>query len=190
MRVVNGYGQYRYSGARGGTDDLTAFHGQIAFTEAMAGYLWRLGPLTAKAFAGVAGIDHIIAPLDPLASNGLQIGVKGAVELWLNLGTSAWSSLDLAYTTAHDTYSVRSRLGYRLQPAISLGVEGVLNGSGGRTVRDEPTAMLDPQHRDVRIGGFARYEWVGGEVSASGGFSTDLVKRYDPYVTVNYIHQF
>ena len=50
--------------------------------------------------------------------------------------------------------------------------------------------MLDPQHRDVRIGGFARYEWVGGEVSASGGFSTDLVKRYDPYVTVNYIHQF
>jgi hypothetical protein len=190
LRAAGGYGQYRYAGKRGKEDSLTSFHGQIRFAEAMAGYLWRFGPLTAKAFAGLAAIEHAILPLDPLASNGLKFGPKGALEVGLNLSDKAWTSLDLTYTTAHATYAARTRLGYRLLPTVSLGPEAALNGSAGRTVRNQPTDMLDPAHRDIRFGGFVRYEWFGGEISAAGGLSTDLENRRDPYVTLNAIYQF
>ena len=38
--------------------ELVAFTAETAFGEALVGYLKRLGPLTAKAFVGVAAIEH------------------------------------------------------------------------------------------------------------------------------------
>lgn len=190
LRAVAGYGQYRYAGARDATGATVPFHGQIAFADILLGWLWRFGPLTAKTFAGASLIEHAIAPLDPLASNGLKIGPKGSLELWLDVSSTIWTSLDVAYTTAHDTYSVHTRAGYRLWPRASIGLEGVLNGSAGHDRHDRETGMLDPSHRDIRFGGFLRYEWDGGEVSASGGLSTDLLNRQDAYMTLNVIKQF
>lgn len=200
LRIAGGYGQYaykgdrRYPGQKASTRDI-AFKAQTSFTEGLAGYLWRLGPLTAKLFAGATMIGHNIAPDDPLASTGTRIGPKAALELWLNLGTSAWASLDVTYTSAHTTYSANSRIGYRVLPTVSLGIEGGINGSAGKTEEDcacgaAATGMLDPAHRDVRAGGFARYEWFGGEASLSGGLSTDLVGRHDPYLRANWIAQY
>ncbi len=54
---------------------------------------------------------------------GDDFGVKGVIELWLNLGPNAWTSLDLAYTTAHETGSARWRAGWRMLPTVSLGPE-------------------------------------------------------------------
>ncbi len=200
LRLGGGYGHYaykgdrRYAGNKASTRDI-AFKAQTSFAEGLAGYLWRLGPLTAKVFAGATMIGHNIAPDDPLASTGTKIGPKGALELWLNLGNSAWTSLDVTFTTAHTTYSAHSRIGYRVLPTVSLGLEGGINGSAGKAEDDcscgtTSTGMLDPAHRDIRVGGFARYEWFGGEVSLSGGLSTDLVGRRDPYLTANWIMQF
>ena len=179
LRAGGGYGQYRYSGHRAGDpkDTERRFKGTITYAEALIGYQKRFGELTAKAFVGVSAIDHTITPHDPVAlggliTQGLEFGVKGAIELWLNLGSSAWSSLDLAYTSAHDTYAARWRLGYRILPTVSAGLEAALNGNidnadkwlSDGTVREQ----LKPQGR---VGVFARYEWSGGEVSLAGGLS-------------------
>ena len=72
---------------------LTSFNAETAFAEALVGYLKRLGPLTAKAFVGVAAIEHDIEPFDPENPvQGQEFGPKLVTELWVNMGASAWSS--------------------------------------------------------------------------------------------------
>ena len=63
--------------------------------------------------------------------------------------------MDLSWSTLHDIYGARARLGWRLWPQLSVGVEGGATGSW-----DYDTA---------RVGGFVRYEWATGELSVSGG---------------------
>lgn len=202
IRLAGGYGQYHYDAARydptvkKSRERLISFTGHTNFTDALIGYLWRLGPLTAKAFAGASMIGNDEAPDDVLASSGRKIGPKGALELWLNIGDFAWASLDASYTSAHHTYAAHTRLGFRVLPTVSLGMEAALNGSAGRdysddvakTVVDSP--LFDPLHRDARLGGFVRYEWFGGEISLSGGISTDLADKYEAYANTTFIYQF
>ena len=211
LRAVTGYGRYQYE------DDLRpgdrpgqppTFDVDTMFAEALIGYLWRFDPLTAKAFVGFSAIGHDVSPFDDeTIVSGEEYGIKGVVELWLNMGPKAWSSLDLAWSTAFDTRSVRMRSGYRVWPQLSLGVEAGLNidaqgeckmALGTRDdcrIRDgrkaEPTNLLDYG----KAGLFARYEWEGGEFSISTGalgqvYSADGDVEYDPYVTVNWITQF
>ena len=44
--------------------------------------------------------------------------------------------------------------------------------------------------RDGRAGGFIRYEWASGEVSASGGVTGDIARPRTPYATVMYLTRF
>ncbi len=211
LRAVTGYGQYEYEDDLGPGDRPSrppTFSVDTMFAEALVGYLWRFDPLTAKAFVGISAIGHDVSPFDnETIVSGEEVGVKGVVELWLNMGPNAWSSLDLAWSTAFDTRSVRMRSGYRVWPQLSLGAEAGLNidaqgeckmAAGNRDdcrIRDgrnaEPTDLLDYG----KVGVFARYEWEGGEVSVSTGalgqvFTTGGDIEYDPYVTVNWITQF
>jgi hypothetical protein len=179
LRVAGGTGGYSYTGERRG--ELVAFTAKTAFAEALVGYLKRFGPLTAKAFVGIAGIEHDITPLDPENPvQGQELGPKLATELWLNMGASAWSSLDVSWTSAHQTSAARSRTGYRVFDDVSLGIEGGLNAND--------------LGEDARAGLFARYAWNGGEFSLAGGFSGRFLDEAeslrDPYVTVNLLTQF
>ena len=141
-----------------GAASSSSFTAETAFAEALVGYLKRFGPLTAKAFVGVAAIEHDITPLDPENPvQGQEFGPKLAAEFWLNMGTSAWSSLDLSWTSAHQTSAARMRTGYRVFGDVSLGLEGGLNAND--------------LGEDARAGLFARYAWNGGEFSLAGGFS-------------------
>lgn len=179
LRASGGYGQYRYQGHRSGDPKGTQRHfkGTTSYAEVLLGYQMRIGELTGKAFAGLSAIDHTVSPSDPISSGGLLMqgmdyGFKGALELWLNLGSDAWTSLDASWTGAHNTYAGRWRLGYRVLPTISLGLEAAINGSAvsGQRVLDDGSLReeLQPQ---TRGGLFARYEWNGGEVSISGGLA-------------------
>ena len=97
LRAASGYGGYTYAGPRDGK--LQAFEADTTFGDALVGYLSRLGPLTAKAFVGIAAIDHAVRPLDPdNPVQGFAFGPKGVAEFWLNLGEGAWSSLDVSWT--------------------------------------------------------------------------------------------
>ena len=200
LRAAGGYGQYAYSGQRRGT--LRRFRAAFGFAEALAGYQKRIGPLTAKAFVGIAAIDHTISPEDPVALGGLLMqgtdyGVKGVLELWLNLGTDGWASLDSSWTSAHQTYSSRLRVGYRVSAPFSIGLEATLNGNA----LDAPDILADGSLREklepsYRLGVFARREWQSGEISISAGvarngldFEGD-VGFEDLYGTVNWLTRF
>ncbi len=177
LRATGGYGQYRYQGHRAGdpNDTRRRFEGTVSFVEVLVGYQMRFGELTAKAFAGISAIDHVITPGDPIPSGGLltqglDYGVKGALELWLNLGSEAWTSLDTSWTSAHQTYAGRWRLGYRVLPTVSLGLEAGINGNALRGQRLlEDGSLREALRPQTRAGLFARYEWNGGEISISGG---------------------
>lgn len=154
LRGIAGYGGYR--------------GGAVQFAELLAGTHTQVGSLTLKVLGGVAIAEH--RPDDPLTGlAGTQFGAKGVLEAWWNIAEQAWVSTDLfiaASDIAHARqvdYGSRIRLGWRLWPALSLGLEG---GSGGLLA---PTWEL----ATARVGGFVRYEWASGEISLSGGVSHD-----------------
>ena len=213
LRVVSGYGQYNYEGLRlrdtfaSHDAQKVRFHAKTEFTDAMIGYQTRFGELTAKVFAGFSAINHDIAPNDcfdhrikdskparfvnrcnPAA--GLDYGIKGALELWLNIDDNTWTSLNLSYTNAHDTSAASWRLGHRVLPTVSIGSELRYNrNSGSASIDREPGERSHFQY-SARSGGFIRYEWLGGEASIAGGVASQMIDfgqkpdtRYEPYVT-------
>lgn len=189
LRVVAGYGAYSYSGRRpvGVSSETATFQGETAFGDLLVGYHKQLGPLTLKAFAGLTTAEHRMVPDDPeTAIRGVGAGGKVALEAWWTLSDRAWSSVDVSWASLHDSYAARARLGWRLLPAVSAGLE---TGAAGN------------QECDIgRVGGFLRYEWAGGELSASGGLSNDklleggdgadLARSSVPFVTLSWLTRF
>ena len=112
------------------------------------------GPVTVKAFAGLAAAQYRVEPDDPETTiRGPGLGGKAALETWWNISDRAWSSVDVSWSSLHDSYAARARLGWRFLPALSAGLEA--GGAGNR------------ECDIVRLGGFLRYEWESGELSAS-----------------------
>lgn len=212
LRASGGYGEYTYSDrvpsadpAMDPRDRETTFHAKTHYAEILVGYLMRFGELTAKAFVGPSIIGHDISPNDTeTVVIGDEIGVKGVLELWLNMGERGWGSLDMSFSSAHDTASARARTGYRVWPKLSLGVEAAVNvdaqgqcrmdvssASGCKHAYDRETRLMDYG----RAGGFVRYELERGELSLSVGalgdkFSRDGKTEISPYATVNWLTQF
>lgn len=212
FRAAGGYGEYEYSDRVASIDPSFSrpvrFHAQTYFADILAGYQKRFGELTAKAFAGASVISHDISPTDEeTVAIGDEVGVKGVVELWLNIGESAWGSLDLSWASAHNTRAARSRIGYRVWPKLSLGLEAGINvdsqgecrmkGGGTSGCKSTDTQNVDPTDLldYARAGAFARYEWGVSEASISAGilgdsFGSDGEIELAPYVTVNWLTQF
>lgn len=179
LRAAGGYGRYSYLGERRGVPQ--GFNAETSYGEALVGYLKQFGPLTAKAFVGVTAIRHDVTPFDPdNPVQGQEVGPKIATEFWLNIGSSAWASLDASWTSAHGTAAARTRFGYRIWKDASLGLEGGINAND--------------LGEDARAGVFARYAWNGGEISVSGGYSGRFLEEAeqlrDPYATLNWLTQF
>lgn len=175
VRLSGGYGEYRYPGSIGGRTET--IYGTAAFADLLVGYQWGLGALTLKAFGGATFDGHVLTPFDgnnPVNANAT--GAKGVVEGWLNINPATWAQVDLAYGTAHASYNSRLRVGHRIANGLSIGVEG---GGFGNAASD-----------NGRLGGFARYDWLGGEVSVSGGVSGDIAAPRNPYGTLVYLMKF
>jgi len=171
VRASGGYGQYRYE------HNLQTIHGQTSFADALIGYQTALGPVTLKAFAGASADLHGLTPFDPDNSvSGDAIGWKVALETWLNFTASEWGALDLAYTSAHETYSARLRLGHRLLPELSVGMEAGAQGNA--------------EYDGGRLGAFVRYEWAAGEASLAAGVSGDIAAPTNPYMTAGWMMRF
>lgn len=221
FRAAGGYGGYTYSYTHAqpepdGGETLTprSADARTYYGEVLVGYLKRFGELTAKAFIGASIVSHDIELPEQTIAIGIgeEVGIKGALELWLNIGERGWGSLDLSWSTAHDTRAVRARLGYRVWPKLSIGVEGglhvdaqgecrvkgtsggdcghvILSDDGGVTREPSRAELLDY----ARGGGFVRYEWGVSELSVSAGVLRDTFGDKDdvaPYVTVNWLTQF
>lgn len=192
IRIVGGYGQYSYRIVKD-SKPTENYDAQVSFADALVGYLWRLDPLILKLFVGASFSDHLITPFDRNNTvTGMDWGLKGVAELWFNIGTNGFASVDLAWSQAHKTRSARMRVGYKPMPNFSIGPEAGINmdRQGDYKIYDE-----DPNYRaDAidygRIGLFARYEWYGGELSASAGLIGDFRERQSAYGTVNWITQY
>ena len=189
VRLAGGYGAYSYSGARafGPTSRLVDFDGKASFAEVLIGYHQQVGPLSIKLYGGVTASQHQITPDDPeTAIRGRGLGGKAVLESWWDITETTWTSLDLAWASLYDSYSARARLGWRLTPSLSAGLEA---GAGGNV-----------EGNIVRGGAFVRYEWAGGELVASGGVANDRLledvanpRAADasvPYGTVSWLMRF
>jgi hypothetical protein len=178
-RITGGYGEYRYTSTRwtGSSVIVVPFDGTVTFADILVGYQQTLGTLTIKLFAGAALEDHAITPFDiENRVQGQAWGAKGVIETWLNLGERAFSQLDLGYGTANRSYAGRLRLGYKIWPQLSAGMEAGLAGSD--------------DYGSGRAGAFVRYEAAIGEVSLSAGAAGDRSDMTGAYGTVNVLYRF
>jgi hypothetical protein len=164
LRGVAGYSDY-------GT-------GTVSFADLLVGYHAQYGPLTLKVFAGLTGAAHL--PGDPAAlPKGMELGGKGVAEAWWNINDQIWTSADLSWASLDSVYGSRLRLGWRLWPELSSGLEGALAGTVDRDV--------------ARLGGFVRYEWETGELSLSAGLAMDdpdSRREAGPFATVSVLMRF
>jgi len=162
IRIVGGYGQYRYEGARivSNVQQAVQYDGRQGFGEFLIGYQWRRGPLTLKGFIGAGAVGHVISPLDPDSPmTGTHTGVAGALEAWYNLTDTVWLSANLGASSVFDTAKADLRLGYRLTPKFDLGIEGAVSHY--------------PHYGTQRIGAFAQHRWGRAELRASAGLNQD-----------------
>jgi hypothetical protein len=173
-RFTSGYGQYSYTSSRwtGTTVVRVPFDGTVVFADALLGYQKSYRFLTAKLFLGVSALDHTITPFDiENTVQGTQWGAKAVLETWWTITHRSFAQLDVSYATAFQSYAGRARLGYRLWPALSAGVEA---GIAGNEAYDAG-----------RGGAFLRYEWPAGEVSVSAGAAGDRASISGGYGTLN-----
>jgi len=143
------------------------FDGRVREGDIMLGYQQQWGPLTLKLFAGIVDIDKVDraeagAPLLVDDENGLQgtsRGARLALETWTRLGDWGFLQADASWSQPLDAYSTRVRLGYRLTPHWSTGLEAAAFGN--------------PVPDQGRAGAFLRFEWSRGEASLSAGAAGD-----------------
>jgi hypothetical protein len=184
LRTTGGYGAFQYTAVRpSGGGRPIKFQGSVSFGDLLVGYHQQMGALTLKLCAGAMAARYVIDPFDPEAHvQGAGVGGKAALETWWTISEQAWASLNLSYGSLHQTYAGRLRLGWRLMPVLSAGVavaaDGNTDGDSGR------------------VGGFLRYEWADGEISASAGMLTDwagiekIDTRGGAYATVSWLNRF
>ncbi len=189
IRLTGGRSRYNYSNSiwneTNKAAETVSYHGQSSWSDLLIGYKKQIGSVTVKGFIGATRGVNAVAPYDLDAKTlGAYFGVKGALETWINLSPTFWLSMDISYAKPHHSYSLNSRLGYRWTRAWSLGGEIAQYGNDDGSGR--------------RLGGFARYEWDAGEISASAGLTGDLWwtpaptshRRAVAYGSVNVLRRF
>lgn len=185
LRAGAGYSQYARQQEEwvGGVGALQVTRKRSgSFADLLLGYHATVGDLTVKAYAG--GVyerqQWSAEPIDR-AQSGMDFAAKLLIESWLNLTPHSFAQLDAGWVSQDDTVNARARLGYRATPTFSFGPEMSYWAEARDTTpgRDEL----------VRLGGFARYEWTGGEVSLSAG-AMDQNDGHRLYATVNALLRF
>ena len=165
LRAVGSFGRYHYDGTllTDGVYVPTHFNGEAAFALRLSATQFMPGAVIVKLFAGIEAEDQRITPPDPNNSvQGSEIGLRLQAETWLDISPRLFLSADAAYGTAFQEYCSLARLGYRLRPRLSLGIEG--------------GALGNEEYDAGRGGGFARVDFRNIEVTLSGGFTGNYLE--------------
>ncbi|MBX9926243.1 MAG: cellulose biosynthesis protein BcsS [Hyphomicrobiaceae bacterium] len=190
LRMIQGVGEYKLEygrTARKGVSDL------------LVGYQFAVDDITVKFFAGWSVLATQFRNAD-LSAGGVVVehGPKLATEVWLDWSESAWASFDVNYSIVRETAAARLRIGQRVDNEISAGPEVVYNRT---TLTPDEVSSPDPSIHELgntRFGAFVRYDWFGGEFSASAGLSIDIAHqelqvktdRLSPYAAFTLLMQF
>lgn len=165
LRAVGSYSRYHYDSTFliNGLYVPTHFEGEGTFSAALVGYQFTPGLVIVKLFAGIEAEDQRITPHDPDNSvQGSEIGLRLQAEIWREISPRMFLSADAAYGTAFQEYCSLVRLGYRLWPRLSLGIEG--------------GALGNEEYDAGRGGGFARVNFRNVEMTLSGGFTGNYLE--------------
>lgn len=163
-RIVGAYGRYHYDGALfdGANYRDVTFNGQMGFAAAQIGYQFRPGTAFVKLYAGIEAEDQRIEPRDPNNSvQGTEVGLRLTAETWYDIAPRWFLSADASYGTAFQEYWSLARVGFRIRPKLSLGVEG--------------GALGNEEYDAGRGGGFIRVNFTRLEATLSGGFTGDYL---------------
>jgi len=180
LRAFGAWGRYNYNGALfdGAAYRRTEFNGEVAYLSAPACYQFHRGPAIAKVFVGVEAVDQAITPFDPGNTvQGTEIGMRLTLETWTDISERLFLSADGSYGAAFQEYWQLTRLGCRLGPVLSVGLEG---------------GVLGNQEYDAGRGGaFARSTFDAFEATVSGGFTGDyLLSEPSGYVALGIYRRF
>ena len=130
---------------------------------ALAGYEFHFGRAITKVFAGVEAVDS--ADQSP-RSKQLRAGKRGRLARrrrdWIDLSPTWHLSADAAYGTAFQEYWSLARIGYRLKPRLSVGVEG--------------GALGNQEYDAGRAGAFARFYLLDTEMTLASGFTGNYLE--------------
>jgi len=141
----------------------TNFDGQDSFAAALIGYQFRPGAVTIKLFGGIDAEDQHVVPHDlNNAVQGTEIGFRVVVETWYDISPRWFLSADASYGTALQEYCSLERVGFRVRPKLSLGLEG--------------GALGNEEYSAGRGGGFMRINLRRLEVTLSGGFTRNYLE--------------
>ena len=127
VRAVGACGRYQYDGTLFDGSDYrdTTFDGQVGFAAALIGYQLQHRTVTVKLFAGIEAEDQRIVPHDPNnAVQGTEIGLRLVAETWYDISSRWFVSAYASYGTAFQEYWSQARIGFRVHPKLSLGLEG------------------------------------------------------------------
>lgn len=180
LRAVGAFGQYHYDGTLFDGSDYVAtrFDGQVGFVAALIGYQFQPRDVIVKLFAGIEVEDQRIVPHDPNNSvQGTEIGVRLLAETWYDISPRWFVSADAAYGSAFQEYFSLARVGFRVRPKLSLGLEG--------------GALGNEEYDAGRGGGFVRVNVSDYEFTLSGGFTGNYLED-DPsgYVSLGVYQTF
>jgi Cellulose biosynthesis protein BcsS len=165
LRAVGSLGRYDYDGTLfgAGANLATTFEGEASYGAALLGYQFRAQALFLKLFAGVEAEDQAITPRDPANSvQGSAAGLKLVAESWLDISPLWFLSADASYGTAFQQYWSLARVGRRLGPRFSLGIEG--------------GALGNEEYDAGRAGGFLKANLRSVEITLSGGFTGNYLE--------------
>ena len=154
FRVSGGDGFYSYNRAVGVNQGVDFQNGDV-----MVGYQTFVGQARLTGYLG-AYIQNDNNP-DPLAKvTGTRVGVKGQGEAYVPLNQS-WYAFGLAsYASAWNNYDLLGRVGYQLNPTVSVGPEGM--------------ALGNDRYGEARAGGFASFNITSAaQLILSAGYSWD-----------------
>ena len=199
IRAAGGVSGYRYTAAwfnpATQRSEPLAIRGQSSQGDLLAGYHWQQGALTLKVFAGATWIKHQLAPADAALAdpinfntdlNAARWGGKVAAEMWVNFGEQAWASLDLAFASPHLMTSARTRIGWRLASAWSLGPEAALSGYRDYDYIHERRVLAST----AKLGTFVRFDDGRNEVSVAGGWLSPRGSDGSLYLSGQWLSRF
>jgi len=119
-----------------------------------------------------------VPPHDPNNTvQGTKIGLRLLAETWYDISSRWFLSADASYGTAFREYFSLARVGFRVRPKLSFGIEG--------------GALGNQEYEAGRGGGFVRVNLRKLEITASGGFTGDYLME-DPsgYVSLGLYRTF
>jgi hypothetical protein len=128
----------------------------------MLGYQVYLGATRLMAYGGVELQNHENA--DPNAvERGATIGGKGLVEFYSPFGEKLFGWGMATLSSNYTSFFSKAKLGYRIADTISIGPEGMAQGSS--------------QYNQTSAGGAISFRVFGVELQFSGGYLWDLRSR-------------